>query len=154
VVFIDAAKGKAIHTLKVDDEPYGIVATKDGTKAYLTNEYPGKISEIDTKTRKVLRQIPAGKMVRGIALSPDEKRVYVSEFYTGVLNAIDLKEGKIVDSWKGHSTDNLARHVLVHPKRPKAYISHVRARVTVNDGRGSIFPQVSICDLVPPKKEE
>ena len=49
-------------------------------------------------------------MLRGIALSPDEKRLYVTEFYTGVLHAIDRESGKVVDSWKGHSTDNLARH--------------------------------------------
>lgn len=154
VVFIDAKAGKAVFTLEVDDEPYGIVATKDGKKAYVTHEYPGKVSEIDLRARKVLRQLPAGKHPRGIAISPDEKRVYVSEFYTGVLHAIDLASAKVVDSWAGHSTDNLARHVLLHPKRPKAYLSHIRSKVNVNHGDGSIFPQVSICDLVPADKKK
>src|SRR5262249_22192238 len=140
--------------VKVTDEPYGIVATKDGSKAYVTLEYPGKVAEIDVKNRKVLREIPAGSHVRGIALSPDEKRVYVTEFYTGILNAIDLESGKIVASWKGHSTDNLCRNVVVHPKRPKAYLSRIRSKVTVNHGDGSIFPHLSICDLVPQEKKK
>ncbi|HZZ81516.1 MAG TPA: di-heme oxidoredictase family protein, partial [Gemmataceae bacterium] len=88
-------------------------------------------------------------MPRGIALAPDGKRVYVSEFYTGVLHAIDLETGKIADSWKGHSTDNLARHVELHPTRPKAYLAHIRSMIKVADGAGSIFPQMSIHDLKP-----
>ena len=45
-----------------------------------------------------------------LALAPDEKRLYVTEFYTGFLHAIDRQTGKVVDSWKGHTTDNLARN--------------------------------------------
>jgi YVTN family beta-propeller protein len=153
VVFLDADSGKVVHRLPVGDEPYGIVALKDGSRAYVTHEYPGLVSEIDLASRKVLRQFPAGSMVRGIALSPDEKRLYVTEFYTGVLHAIDRESGKVVDSWKGHSTDNLARHVVVHPRRPKAYLSHIRSKVQVAHGNGSIFPHLSICDLRSPGKD-
>jgi YVTN family beta-propeller protein len=151
VVFVDAVAGVVLD-LAVPNEPYGIVATKNGQRAYVTHEYPGKVSEIDLENRKVLRTMDAGSMVRGIALAPDEKRLYVTEFYTGVLNAIDLETGKLVDSWKGHSTDNLARNVVVHPRRPKAYLSHIRSKIQIIDGAGSIFPQLSICDLVSPQK--
>ena len=76
--------------------------------------------------RKVLREMPAGSMVRGIALSADEKKVYVTEFYSGVLNAIDLDKGKVVDSWKGHSTDNLARNEDRQKSRRKPRALRVR----------------------------
>src|SRR5262249_14958466 len=82
-----------------------------------------------------------------------EKRLYVTEYYTAVLHAVDLQPGGrhvVSDSWKGHSTDNLCRHVVVHPRRPKAYLSHIRSHVHVAQGNGSIFPQLSVCDLVPP----
>jgi YVTN family beta-propeller protein len=154
VVFVDTSEGKVVARLKVANEPYGIVATKDGSKAYVTHEYPGTVSEIDLKARKVLREMKAGAMVRGIALSPDEKRLYVTEFYTAALNALDLETGKVVDTWKGHSTDNLCRNVVVHPKRPKAYLSHIRSKIEVIDGSGSIFPHLTIYDLVPPEKEK
>jgi YVTN family beta-propeller protein len=151
VVLFDAMSGKIIAKLAVAAEPYGIVADAKGKRAWVTHEYPGIVSEIDLEKRKVIREIKAGAMVRGIALSPDEKRIYASEFNTGILNAIDLASGKIVDSWKGHSTDNLSRHVLLHPRRPKAYLSHIRSMVNVNHGAGSIFPQLSVCDLKPGK---
>ncbi|MSQ94948.1 MAG: hypothetical protein EXR98_10395 [Gemmataceae bacterium] len=149
IVIFDTNTGKIEKTIKTAAEPYGIVADAKGTRAYVSHEYPGLVSEIDLQEGKVLREIPAGSMVRGIAIAPDGKRVYVSEFYTGVLNAIDLASGKIVDSWKGHSTDNLARHVLLHPTRPKAYLGHIRSMIKIGDGAGSIFPQLSFCDLKP-----
>jgi YVTN family beta-propeller protein len=149
VVFLDAKAGRVLKKLDVSDEPYGIVANKDGSRAWVTHEYPGTVSEIDLKAQKVVRQFPVGPFVRGLCLSPDEARLYVTEFYTGVLHAVDLKGGKVVDSWKGHSTDNLARQVVVHPKRPKAYLTHVRSRIEVIGGNGSIFPVLSVVSLVP-----
>src|SRR5262249_24555185 len=129
VVFLDTEQGKVLDKVKVAVEPYGVVATRDGARLYVTHEYPGTVSEIDVKTRKVLREIRVGRMVRGLCLSPDETRVYVTEFHTATLHAIYLPNGKVVDTWKGHAADNLARHVVVHPRRPKAYVSHIRSRV-------------------------
>jgi YVTN family beta-propeller protein len=152
VVFLDTEAGKVVRRLPVPNEPYGIVASKDGKRAYVTHEYPGLVTEVDLMTSRVIREIKAGSMVRGIALAPDEKRVYVSEFLTGILQAVDLDSGKVVDSWKGHSTDNLARHVLLHPRRPKAYLAHIRSQIDKIHGAGSIFPHLSICDLVSSEK--
>ncbi len=149
VVIIDTATGKIEKTIRVPAEPYGIVTDPKGTTAFVTHEYPGLVTELDLVKGTIVREIPAGVMPRGIGLAADGKRVYVTEFYTGVLNAIDLASGKIVDSWRGHSTDNLARHVLIHPTRPKAYVSHIRSMIKVNDGAGSIFPFMSVCDLKP-----
>src|SRR5262249_43206093 len=42
------------------------------------------------------------------------------------------------------------RNVVIHPSRPKAYLSHIRSKIEVADSSGSIFPHVSICTLVPP----
>ncbi len=149
VVWVDTEAGKVIHTLKVSDEPYGIVADKEGKRAWVTHDYPGTVAEIDVDKRSVVREIKAGSFLRGIALSPDEKRLYVTEFYTACMHAVECNTGKVVDTWKGQPTDNLCRNVVIHPRRPKAYLSHVRSKTEVIDGRGSIFPQLTIYDLVP-----
>ncbi len=150
VVFLDVTAGNVVATLRVAAEPYGIVATRDGRRLYVTHEYPGTVSEIDPADRKVVREMKAGRMVRGIALAPDEKRLYVTEYYTAGLNAIDLASGEVVDTWRGHSTDNLARNVVLHPRRPKAYVSHIRSIVERVDGNGSIFPHLTVYSLTPP----
>ncbi len=154
VAFVDTNRGRVVEKLRVSDEPYGIVVTKDGSRAYVTHEYPGVVSEIDLGRRQVLREMKAGERVRGLAFSPDEKRLYVTEFYTGVLIALDRETGTIVDRWTGYSSDNLCRNVVVHPRRPKAYLPHIRSKIEVIDGRGSIFPQLSICDLTPPNGQK
>ncbi len=153
VLFYDAAKGHQF-TLKVDDEPYGIVCTADGKFAYVTHDYPGTISEIDVAARKVTRTFPVGKFTRGLALSADEKTLYATEFFTATLIAVSRETGKVTDTWPGYDSDNLARQVTLHPKRAKAYVTHIRSRVTAFDAAGSIFPQVSMCDLFERPKDE
>src|SRR5437762_6350269 len=148
VAIIDTVAGKIVKKLSVAHEPYGIAAAKDGRRAWVTHEYPGSVSEIDLVSQQVVREMKAGAFLRGIALNSDESRIYVTEFYTGTLRALDLNTGTVVDSWAGHSTDNLCRNVVVHPRRPKAYLSHLRSKIEIVHGGGSIFPQLSVCDLV------
>jgi YVTN family beta-propeller protein len=149
VAVIDFESGRVLKKIDTPDEPYGIVVTRSGKTAYLTNEYPGVVSELDLEAGRVVRQIPVGPFVRGIALDSTEQRLYVTEYYTGILRAIELSSGTIVDSWQGSPADNLARHVALHPTHPKAYVSHIRSRVGVAQGDGSIFPFVSVIDTEP-----
>lgn len=147
IVFLDADQRKVVATLAVPDEPYGVVTTRDGKLAYVAHDHPGTVSEIDLSARKVTRTFPVGEACRGLALSRDEKTLYVTEFFTANLIAVDRVTGKATDRWTSHSQDNLARHVVLHPTRPKAYVSHIRSRVTAFDARGSIFPQLTFYDL-------
>ena len=154
LVFVDTEAGKVVATLKCEAEPYGVVATKDGKRAFVSHDYPGLVSEVDLEARKVVRTFPAGEWARGIALSPDESRLYVSNFYTAGLTGIDVKSGQIIDTWPGRESDNLCRHVVHHPRRPKAYLSHLRSRTHIFSARGSIFPELSICTLTPKNGDE
>ena len=147
LVFVNTQTGEVVKKLSVADEPYGIVANKAGTTAWVTHDYLGIISEIDLKKMATVREIKVAPFLRGIALDKEEKRLYVSGWYSGNLYAVDLAQGKVVDEWKGTSTDNLARHVALHPTRPKAYLAHIRSRVTAAHGLGSIFPHLTAVDL-------
>jgi DNA-binding beta-propeller fold protein YncE len=149
LAFIDTRAGKVIASLPVHDEPYGIVAEPEGKRAWVTHDYPGLISEVDLESRTILRTIPAGRFLRGIALAPGGDRVYVTEYFTARLHAIDLKQGRVVDGWVGQSRDNLSRHVVLNPRRPKAYLTHIRSMVDVISSRGSIFPHLTIYTLTP-----
>jgi DNA-binding beta-propeller fold protein YncE len=151
VIILDGETGKIKNRIQVPDEPYGIISNASGTRLYVSHEYPGKVSEIDPKEAKVIRVMNAGSRPRGIALHPSEKTIYVSEFLTAAMHAIDIEKGELFDSWKGQPSDNLARHLSIHPKRPKAYVPHIRSRTTVIDGTGSIFPQFTIW-YRPPKE--
>ena len=146
VAFLDADTGQLNGRVEVFDEPYGVVSDPDGRNVYVTLDYPGKVIEINVSDLQITKSIDAGSFVRGIAISPDEQRVYVTEFYTTTVRAIDLKSGEPVDEWPGISTDNLARQISLNPRRPKAYLGHIRSRVKVPHGEGSIFPYIAVVD--------
>ncbi|MFH1301850.1 MAG: beta-propeller fold lactonase family protein [Planctomycetota bacterium] len=146
VVFLNADSGKQIGRTEVFDEPYGIVSTSDGAKIFVTLDYPGRIVEIDTTSRKVAREFSSGEHLRGIAISNDDQSLFTTEYYTALVRKIDVASGQTADQWPGGSTDNLARQITLHPFRPKAYLPHIRSRITVAHGAGSIFPIVSIVD--------
>jgi YVTN family beta-propeller protein len=152
--FVDATAGKVVTELSVADEPYGVIVTKDGTRAFVTHDYPGTIAELDVAARKVVRTIPIGENVRGLALSPDETTLYATEYYTAKLVAVDRESGKIKDGWPGPDSENLSRNVVIDPKRPTAYLPHIRSRLNGGDARGSIFAMLSFCDLDPALKDE
>jgi len=147
VVFVDGDSGKELARTAVFDEPYGVVSTQDGSRVFVTLDYPGQVLEIDTSTHQITRTLDAGKSTRGIALDPQESRVYVTEYYTGIVRSFDRATGQKVEEWVGSEQDNLARQIVIHPTRPKAYIPHQRSRTSVAQGAGSIFPYVSIVDL-------
>lgn len=148
IVFLNGDSGEIRAKVAVFDEPYGIVSTNDGSRIYATLEYPGQVVEIDPQTAKITRTMSAGAFPRGIAIAPEGKQLLISEYLTATIRAIDRSSGKLTDEWPGSSTDNLARQLVIHPKRPKAYVTFIRSKVTAHQGTGSIFPYVAIADLI------
>jgi YVTN family beta-propeller protein len=147
VALIDADAGTVVATIPVAADPYGVVSHPDGRRLWVTHDHPACVSEIDSHARKVVRTMPVGPGARGIALAPDGESLLVTEFLTSKLHRLDLASGRVTHSWTGHETDNLCRQVVVHPQRPKAYLSHIRSRTHLFTARGSIFPQLAVCDL-------
>jgi DNA-binding beta-propeller fold protein YncE len=146
VVFVDAEDGEIRGRVRVFDEPYGVVSTRRGDRIYVTLDYPGRVLEIDAAAHQVTRDFAVGNFLRGIALTPDEGLVLVTEFYTSTVKALELASGEVVDEWPGGSTDNMARQIVCQPRRPKAYLPHIRSRVIATHGEGSIFPYVAVVD--------
>ena len=146
VVLLDGDTGKVAGGIEVFDEPYGLVSSADGARLYVTLDYPGQVVEIDVAKKTVARTLSAGAFTRGLALNEKENRVYVTEYYTGSVVALDLGAGQIADRWPGTNNDNLARQITLHPTRGKAYVPHIRSKVTAVHGEGSIFPYVSVVD--------
>ncbi|MCA9050478.1 MAG: c-type cytochrome, partial [Planctomycetaceae bacterium] len=150
VVILDANSGQVVRRIAVFDEPYGVVSSADGKYLYVTLEYPGQVVKISTENGRVEEEWNVGKMLRGIALSADQQRLYVTEYLTANVLEVSAEDGKVLQQWPGSSTDNLARQVILHPSQPKAYVPHIRSRITAAHGNGSIFPYVGVITLTPP----
>ena len=89
VKLLDAHTGEVTGTIDVPDEPYGLAATSDGKRLYVTCEYPGVVVECDVAAKTISRTIPAGPMLRGIAISERQNRLYVTEYLTSSVVAVD-----------------------------------------------------------------
>ena len=146
IVLINADDGTSTGQTDVFDEPYGVVSTPDGQRLYVTLDYPGRIVEIAAGDRQVVRELAVGSFTRGIALESERPRAYVTEYYTATVKAVDLASGAVVDEWPGASSDNLARQIVLNPRRPKAYVPHMRSKIQAVHGEGSIFPYVGVMD--------
>ncbi len=147
IAVMDVAAGAVSRRIPTGDEPYGVVCTRDGSRAYVSLDYPGSVVELDLASGRTKRTFRVGSFARGLALSSDERRLYVTEFYTAALSIVDLEKGTVVERLEGESADNLSRHVALHPSRPKAYLPHIRSRVTNPHGEGSVFPFVNVVSL-------
>src|SRR5688572_2563201 len=144
---VDVAEGRVKVMIPVGDEPYGVVASRDGTRAWVSLDYPGTVVEVDLVAAKPKRSFQVGGFARGLALSADERRLFVTGYYTSLLSIIDLETGSVIERFEGESADNLSRHVVLHPSLPKAYLPHVRSRITNPHGEGSIFPLLTVVSL-------
>lgn len=67
VYVIDIASAKVIGTIKVGNRAHGVVISKDGKTAYVTNQQDNTVSEIDVATLKETRRFPVGKTPNGLS---------------------------------------------------------------------------------------
>lgn len=65
-------------TVSVGAVPYGVAASPDGTRAYVTNPQAGTVVAIDAESMTVIETIPVGTEPQGIAVTPNGAKVYVA----------------------------------------------------------------------------
>ncbi|MCA9057991.1 MAG: beta-propeller fold lactonase family protein [Planctomycetaceae bacterium] len=147
IAIIDAVAGQVDRRVKVFDEPYGIVSDSTGQNLYATLEYPGQVIRVETESGRITAEWSVGSFPRGIALTDNDRTLYGTEYLTARLLQVDATDGKVTRSWEGASTDNLARQVVLSPNQHKAYLPHIRSRITAAHGNGSIFPYVSVANI-------
>jgi len=145
IALIDGNTGDLLGSLEVDDEPYSVVSTSDGSSLWVTLSYPGQLLQIDPVARKVVKSATIGKSLRGLAIAPSGS-LLVTEYYTGIVKSVDPDSLEVTDQWAGSADENLSRQITTHPLREKAYLPLQRSLTTVAHGAGSIFPYLVIVD--------
>src|SRR5205823_1501174 len=94
-----APAGTSNSLLDVSADPYGVVASPDGRRLWVTHDHPASVSEIDSQARTVVRTMPVGPNARGIVLAPDGDSLLVTEFLTAKLHRLDLASGRVTHTW-------------------------------------------------------
>ncbi|MEY3459617.1 MAG: Cytochrome peroxidase precursor [Planctomycetota bacterium] len=147
VVVLDSDSGQLVRRIPVFDEPYGIVSNRDGSRCFVTLEYPGRLLCIDPTSGRTEQDWPAGNMPRGIAITSDETSLFITEYLSARVLQLNSQDGSLIHSWDAASTDNLCRQIVIAPSDNRAYLTHIRSRITAAHGNGSIFPYVSVLRL-------
>lgn len=81
--------------------PYNLTLSGDGHSLYIIAQDGNSLLIADTRTGKIISEIPVGERPHTVLLSKDEKTAYVSNQWSDYISVIDLGTQKIVDSLKG-----------------------------------------------------
>ncbi len=79
----------------VGAEPYGLVASEDGTRLYVAVSMGGEVKELDGQSLEVLRVWKVEGEPRWLALHPSGQALYVGGAMQGSLHYINLSNGEI-----------------------------------------------------------
>jgi PQQ-dependent catabolism-associated beta-propeller protein len=98
VQLIDTAKRRVLKRIKLraQDKPVGLALAPDEKRLYVATGRGNGVAVIDTRTHKVLADIPTGDRVWGIAITPDGKKVYAANSLSNTVSVIDAKAGRVV----------------------------------------------------------
>jgi len=75
--------------ITVEDNPWGIVISPDGTKVYVTNYGSNTVSVLSTATNSIVATINVGVSPKGVTFFPDGTKVYVTNFGSNTVSVID-----------------------------------------------------------------
>jgi DNA-binding beta-propeller fold protein YncE len=74
-------------------EPFGVVASENGKRVYVSVSQANQIIEIDANKLEKLRTFKVADEPRWLALHPSDKSLYVASAFAGRLTRIDLRSG-------------------------------------------------------------
>jgi len=76
-------------------EPFGIVASEDGSLVYVALSTEDQVQELDASTMAVVRTFAVEGQPRWIALAPNNSALYVGSAFGGEVHWIDLGSGDV-----------------------------------------------------------
>jgi YVTN family beta-propeller protein len=94
---IDPVSMQVIGSVKVGDNPHGLIPSPDGRKLYVSIEGTGELIALDTATDKVLARTSVGRAPNQIAITPDGRYVFVPLRGEAAVAVVDVESMKVVD---------------------------------------------------------
>jgi YVTN family beta-propeller protein len=85
-----------VNTIKVEQEPLGLTLSPDFSSLYVANAQSGTISQIDTKSQRVVKTFavnPSGRL-NSVISSPDGTTLYTTDAKSGNVEVLSLPEGE------------------------------------------------------------
>lgn len=87
-------------TEEVDRSPLMLALSPDGTRLYTANRTANSVTQIDTGSRRVLKETKVGAGPAGIAVSADGKTVFVANRLSDTVSVVDAEKMREVKQIK------------------------------------------------------
>ena len=134
VVVYDLKTGKVRQVLTGYVTPRNIVFSPTGDVFYLSDSSLGVVRKIDTKTLKVIADIPLGAGAFGTTLSKDGSLLYVNNEAASTLSVIDLDHQRPVAVVPGFSQPR--QGIRVSPDGKTVYVTNFLGdKITLVDSK-------------------
>jgi YVTN family beta-propeller protein len=96
VSVIDRASGRVTATIPVGDGPIGVVASADGSSAYVANFHSATVSVLSVVDREVVDTISVQGSANALALTADGALLYVTDTFGETVAVIDTVTRRVV----------------------------------------------------------
>ncbi|UUO02920.1 Ig-like domain-containing protein [Mycolicibacterium novocastrense] len=93
---IDPAEAVVTATIPVGGLPGGVAVSRDGTRAYITDQTNGTVSVIDTATNTVIATIPVGDASSVAVRVAGPSRAYVTNRNSDTVSVIDTATDTVI----------------------------------------------------------
>lgn len=113
VSIIDPVTNKVVGTIKGIEVNHGAAAAPDGSRYYISNEGESTLDVVDTKTLKVIRNVPLSGHPNNISISKDGRRVYVS--IARAPGAVDVVDTASLEKVKSIAVKGAVHNTYVTP---------------------------------------
>jgi YVTN family beta-propeller protein len=134
VDLIDPATNKVVGMIKGIEVNHGATVAPDGSRYYISNEAESTLDVADTKTLKVIRNIPLSGHPNNIAVSKNGKRVYVS--IAAAPGAVDVIDTTSMERVKSIPVKGAVHNTYVTPDGKFIVAGSIPGKVlTVIDGQ-------------------
>jgi YVTN family beta-propeller protein len=125
--------------------PYGASVSPDGSKVYVSNEYSGTISVINTVNNMVTATVAVGSKPEGIAVSPDGSRVYITNNGANTVSVINCAVDTILNTI---AVGSGPRGITVSPDGNKVYVTNYNASIVsvINTTTNTVTATITVGD--------
>jgi YVTN family beta-propeller protein len=95
---INTTSDTVLATIAIGISPFGVSASPDGSKVFVTNNQSRNVSVINTATNTILDSINIGYCLLGISISPDGSKVCVVAECDNKVFVINTSTLTVIDS--------------------------------------------------------
>ena len=138
---IDAGTNAILSSFAAGKKPWGISASPDGTRLYISNYMDGTVSVIKTADNSLVQTIPVGKAPVSLAITPDGTHVYVANYGDNTTSDIATASNTVVGTYvTGHSPVYLA----INPRNGDLYVNNDKDKTVSVIRSGKIIATISV----------